>query len=237
MNRVGEKIKSLRIEQGMSAKQLGKKLGVSEGFINEVEQGRRVINEALIERISKVLGKNINDITMAFEEQTYEEEPQDSRAAKSLPSFDKQIPGQNNKRGNEEVKPLWGEAFGQVLKEVPVLKYNLSEKVGIVLMPLQSNKIEGYAQDKVFYLSIEDEDMSGFRIMPGDIALSHITGEVTNNTICLIEHNGERKLRQIKVLDSSKVLLLSNRGSLRTETLSIKDFKVIARLMRVQFNL
>jgi transcriptional regulator with XRE-family HTH domain len=48
MARVGEELKKARLDANMSLKQLAKKLGVSESFINEVEQGRRVVNEAFL---------------------------------------------------------------------------------------------------------------------------------------------------------------------------------------------
>jgi len=74
MSRVGDKIKNIRMSTGMSQKQLAKKLGVAENFVNEVECGRKVVNQDLIDRISKVLGKDINDISMSFEEQVFVEE-------------------------------------------------------------------------------------------------------------------------------------------------------------------
>ncbi|NLZ47410.1 MAG: helix-turn-helix transcriptional regulator, partial [Clostridiales bacterium] len=67
MSRVAEKIKSLRIEAGMSQKALAKKLGVSESFINDVELGRKIINESMINRVSKIFNKDINDISMSVE--------------------------------------------------------------------------------------------------------------------------------------------------------------------------
>ena len=69
MSRVGEKIKRAREENKMTQKQLAKKLGVSESFINEVELGRKIINENMITKVSKILNKNINDIGMSVEEE------------------------------------------------------------------------------------------------------------------------------------------------------------------------
>jgi len=67
VSRVAEKIKSLRLEAGMSQKALAKKLGVAESFINDVELGRKIINENMIKRISKIFNKDINDISMSVE--------------------------------------------------------------------------------------------------------------------------------------------------------------------------
>jgi transcriptional regulator with XRE-family HTH domain len=227
VSRVGENIKRLRSEAGLTQKVLAKKLGVAEGFINEVESGRKVINESLIDRISKVLGKEINDVAMSVEEESGREDTQISKSYKTE-AKNKKAP---------EVQEVWSSAFGSVLREVPVYDYNMKKVLDKRLIPVQNNKIEGYAQDKVFYLEIENEDMIGLRIAKGDIAFAHVAHELENNGVFLLEYSSERVIRQIKKLDSSKVLLLSNKGSLRTETAYIKDVKIIAKLDRVEIKL
>ena len=224
MSRVGEKIKSARIELGISQKLLGKKLGVSEKFINEVELGRKIVSEGIIDKVSKILGKNINDITMSFEEQAYEEERNEKFAPVS-------------KKEKTQVQDVWSEAFGSVLKKVPVYGYNMDKVINFKQLPVINNKVEGYAQDKVIYLHIESNDMEGFRIQHGDLALAHITGEIENNSICLVEYNGKRELRQVKKLDNRKILLVSGGSSIRTETVEIKNFKIIAKLDKLEIKL
>lgn len=222
MSRIGEKIKLERLKAKLTQKTLGKKLGVSESFVNEVETGRKIINQTLIDRISKVLGTDLNDVTMSFEEQVYEQE-KDSK-------YDK-------KPKKEDVKEVWNEAFGSVIKNVPIYRYELDKAAGFRQMPLVSNRIEGFAQDKVIYLEIQEDDMIGFRIAKGDLALAHLTSDIENNSICLIETDNERLIRQIRKLDNNKLLLISNRGTTRTETVDNKSIKVIARLLRVEIQL
>ena len=79
MSRIGEKIKGFRLEAGMSQKQLAKKLGVSEAFVSEFENGKKILNQNLIDRITKVLGKDVNDITMSFEQEVFKDEKEDIR--------------------------------------------------------------------------------------------------------------------------------------------------------------
>lgn len=229
MSRAGEKLKSIRAELGLSQKQLAKKLGVAESFINEVEMGRKILNESLMSKIAKLTGKDINDITMSIEEEASRE-----NVDVKVPSFKV-----NKPKGsiNNEVNDVWNNALNSVLKTIPVYKYDLKETAGSKQLPVISNKVEGHALDKVLYLVIEDDDMIGFRIAEGDLAFAHITHEIENNAICLVEYNGERAIRQIKKLDNSKVLLISNRGSLRTETAYTKDINVIAKLDRLEIKL
>ncbi|MDF2502930.1 MAG: putative transcriptional regulator [Clostridium sp.] len=222
MTRIGEKIKFLRNEKGLTQKTLGKKLGVSESFINELETGRKVANESIIKRISKVFGKDLDDINMYEEDQKEVDIPK--RDISSLKSVKRQ-----------EVNDVWDTALGSILKSVPVYKTDLKTIVSSRKLPIISNKIEGYAQDKVFFIEIQNNDMIGFRIAEGDIAFAHIVHEAENNSLCLLEHDNKKIIRQIKKLDSNKLLLVSNNGSgIKTQTVYIKEIKPLAKLDRLE---
>ncbi|MBU5592186.1 XRE family transcriptional regulator [Clostridium sp. MSJ-4] len=231
MSRVGEKIKKARLEANMTQKQLSKKLGVAESFINDLEMGKKIINENLIARISKVLNKDINDISMSFDEEALKEEKSSTKAYSEEKSTSKK------NKVKEEVQEVWSEAFGDVLKNVPIFNYAMNRVLGHKKMPVMSNKIEGYSQDRVFFIEIENDDMVGFRIGKGDLAFCHSLKDVENNSICLIELNGERVIRQIKRLDNTKALLLSNKVNLKTETVQIKDIRVVGKLDRLEIKL
>jgi len=224
MSGIGDKIKNARNAKGLSQKQLAKKLGVAEGFINEVESGRKVVNEKLMDRIGKVLGGDLENMSSMLNNLIVEEE----KARDTVKRPTKVV---------EAISDVWNDALGSVLKSVGIYKYDLNKPTGKRELPIISNKIEGFSQDKVLYLEIEDDDLMGFRICKGDLAFANLTSEVENNAICLIDYNGERVLRQIKKLDANKVLLISNRGSLRTETVGPKDIKVIAKLNRLEIKL
>ena len=223
MSRVGEKIKMAREKSGMPAKVLAKKLGVAEKFINEVEMGRKVAPESFIDRAAKVLNVDLNDISMVVTDEALMEE---KKTLKEMP-----------KKKIEASSEVWTDAFSSVLKNVPIYDYSLSKNNGFKEMPVHSNKIEGYPQDKVCYLQIEDDEMSGFRIMKGDLAFAHSLKEVSNNGIFLLDYRGKRKVRQVKTLGNSKILLVSNSGSLITETMEIKEVNVIAKLERIEIKL
>ncbi|EPY2272694.1 helix-turn-helix domain-containing protein [Clostridium sporogenes] len=220
MSRVSDKIKEARLKKGLTQKQLAKKLGVAESFINEVESGRKIINESLMNRISKVLGKGINDIGISFEEEV------SSEPKREIPI---------NK--NNKIKDVWDNAFSSIIKDVPVYNYNLDRAIDNKQLPIIGNKVQGIHQDKVLFLKIEEEDMSGFRINKGDIAFGYIHHEMENNCIFLIEHNNKRSVRQLKRLDGDKILLINNGISLRTEAVRLKDIKIIAKLLKVEVTL
>lgn len=223
MSRVGERIKEAREKSGMTQKALAKKLGVAEKFVNEVETGRKIINESLISKVSKVLNTDLNDINMVV---TDEELQKELKAEKQV-----------RQRKPEEVNEVWNQAFGSVLKNVPIYDYSLAQVKGYRQLATASNKIDGHTANKVFYLKIENNDMTGYRIQENDLALCYSIKEIENNSICLVEFNGKRVIRQIKKLDNVKALLISNNGSMRTETANIKEVKAIAKLYRIEFDL
>ncbi len=160
-------------------------------------------------RISKVLGKGINDIGISFEEEVSSEPKREISINK-----------------DNKIKDVWDNAFSSIIKDVPVYNYSLDRIIDNKQLPIIGNKVQGIHQDKVLFLKIEEEDMSGFRINKGDIAFGYIHHEMENNCIFLIEHNNKRSVRQLKRLDGDKILLINNGISLRTEAVRLKDIKL-----------
>lgn len=224
MSRVGEKIKEARLKAGMTQKALAKKLGVAEKYINEVEVGRKVVQESFIDKAAKILNADLNDVSMVVTDEALMEE------RKTFENSKKKI-------SKVESTEVWNDAFASVLKSVPIFDYSLKSIKGKKELPVHSNKIEGYTQDKVLYIEIDDNEMSGFRMVKGDLVFGHLVKEISNNGIFLVDYKGSRKIRQIKNLGNSKVLLVSNGGALTTETMGIKEIDVIAKLERIEINL
>ncbi|WP_346962086.1 S24 family peptidase [Clostridium sp.] len=230
MSTVGERIKQGRNAKGMTQKHLAKKLGVAESYINDVENGRKVVEEKFIERVGKVLGGDLSEMTTLFDSIAYEERKASEASTKSQGTV-------KNNKIKETINEVWNDAFSSVLKSVGIYNYDLNKPIGKKELPIISNKIEGYAQDKVLYIKIENDDLLGFRICQGDLALANLTSEIENNKIYLIDINGERVVRQLKKLDSNKVLIISNKNMVRTETAHPKEIKVIAKLNRLEIEL
>lgn len=224
MSRVGEKIKAARLNSGMTQKALAKKLGVAEKYINDLEMGRKVAQESLINKASKILNTDLNDISIVMTDEALMEERKNTLNVKKKPE-------------KVEVNEVWNDAFSSVLRAVPIYDYNLNTAKGRKELPVHSNKVEGFPQDKVLYLEIQDNEMSGFRMIKGDLAFAHLVKEISNNGIFLVDYKGKRKVRQIKSLGNSKLLLVSNGGSLITETVESKEISVIAKLERVEIKL
>ena len=230
MSRVGERIKESRLKSGMTQKALGKKLGVSDKYINEIEMGKKVVQESFIEKAAKILNADLNDINMVVSDEVLEQEAKAERTIqkKVTPRVITEV---------SAVSEVWTDAFSSVLKKVTIFDYNLENELGSKDLPNYSNKVEGYPADKVLYLKVQNNDMAGFRIMKDDLAFAHLVHEVNNNGIFLVEHKGKRILRQIKTLGNSKILLVSNQGTVITETVELKNILVIAKIERIEIKL
>lgn len=226
MSRIGSDINRLRIEKGMTPKQLGKLVGVSESFILEVESGKRVIGDNLLTRVYKALGQEPSGQNFYVED----EKPANYGAAGKVGSKANKVPP-------KPVVEVWTDALDSILKTLPVYDYKMDKALETKKLPVIDNKIEGYSKDKVFYLRIEDDDMSGFRMAKGDLALAHTTQEIEKDAFFFIEHNNSRTVKQIKKLDGDKLLLVSNKGSLITETVLTKNIKILAKLIRLEITL
>lgn len=225
MSRVGDRIKEARLKANMPQKALAKKLGVSEKYINEVELGRKIAQESFINKVSKVLNADLNDISMVATDEDLMEEKKSFREVNST--------SKRNNKSNE----VWENAFSSVLRNVPIYDYSLKNIKGHKELPIHSNKIEGYNQDKVLYIEVSDDEMSGFRMLKGDLVFGHLVTELNQNGFYLVEYKGETKIREVRRLDNSKALLMNNRGSLMTETVEVRNIKVIAKLDRIEIKL
>ncbi|CAM2855356.1 LexA family transcriptional regulator [Hathewaya histolytica] len=220
-NRIGSKILAIRQNHNLTQKVLAKKLGVSEGFIKDAELGKKILNESLINKLSKLFKEDMEDDYSNIEESFKDDEPTKQSPIKSL----------------DKVNDVWNDAFSSVIKKVPVYNYSMLKPLDFIHMPVLSNKIEGYNSDKVMFLKIEDNNMLGMRINNGDIAFCFITSEIKNNGIYFLEHGNDRVTRQVKILDKDKILLISHEGRLYTETVNKKDIKILAKLLwtRIEF--
>jgi len=217
MSRVGTGIHNARLQKGMSQKELAKKLGVSESFIADVETGRKIANEQFIIRAEKLLGVDLNEADL-FQTDEPVENIKETTTSKAI-----------NKQ--------WEDAFSNVLKKLPIMDVKMHEIYGYRYLPVIDKKVEGYNPEKVVYIKVPDDSMRGFRMHKDDIVMVFQNSELVNSSISLIEIDGKRCIRQIKRLDSNKVLLLSHYTDLKTETRDIKSIEVIGRCVRLVIEL
>lgn len=220
MSRIGEKIKEERQKKGLSLKQLGKKCGVSESYILDIETGKKIINEKFIKQVSKVLGKNIEESLIQEPEKVEIKEDQPRKIEKP------------------KVNPVgqWTEALSGIIKEIPIYDIYMKEK-GYKSFPIINKKVEGYNPEKLIYLRVPNDNLRGFRIQKDDLVLLYLNHEMSNNSITLIEQEGRLKLKKVKKLSGNKVELIEFNQEMKSNTVELNHIKVVGRGLRLEIEL
>lgn len=232
MSRVGDNIKKAREEAKLPAKAVAKKLGISESNLIDIENGKKVINEALIQRISKILGKDINSMGLSsFEADSLKEESRERaqkiKAEKQVAVHKAQV---KEKKG---VNELWDQAFGNNLKSIPVFDMSLKSKKFSEIYPISNGKIENHSVEKVFSFQYEDTDMIHYGILKGSVLLAAQAKEVINEAFYIFEAEGQNYLRKCRNLGNGNILTLKNKGEEISKTYAAKDIKVLGTVFRV----
>ncbi len=227
MSRIGNKIKEERIKRGLSPKQLGKKCGVTESFILEVESGKKIINERLIEQIAKALGVNLEENIIL--EPANEERIEAPKA--------KKIETPAVKR--EAVEPLeqWDNALANIIKKIPIYDIQMEQVKGHKSFPIIDRKVEGVNPDKLVYIEIPDQNMSGFRMQKGDRTLVFLNNQWVDNSFFLLETEGNKMIRKVKRAEGNKIQLISNVHEPKSIIKEMKEVKILGRCMRIEIDL
>ena len=210
----------------MTPKQLGKKCGVAESFVLDIETGKKIVNEKLLSQISKVLGVNLEE-DMVPEVPMEEAKPNSAKAIKAVEAVPQR---------RLEVVPLdqWGDALSNIIKKIPIYDMAMENIKGYKNFPIIERKVEGFHPDKLVYIEILDDTMGQYRIRKGDRALIYLNHEFMNGAFQLVEYDGKRRLRKMKKLEGNKVQLTEGDG--QGVTKEIKDVKVIGRVIRVEID-
>lgn len=243
MSRLGDLLKTERLRREMTLKQIARLGGVSERYLKDVEEGKRIVPDDQARRILKIIGLNkqteqgftLDDIAATVDLQTVSSPKQNQNE----PEYPKEaVPVlYDDEQKDETVRgSVWLDALTSVLKRVPV--YNaVMEEIDHRLLPVLQGRIEGASPDMVFYYQMPDDGMRGFRILKGDLCFTVPAGSPIDGAVMLVEIKGKRALRKIKRLDSLSILLQSYDREYAAETIALPDVTIIGRVVRVEFSL
>ena len=243
MSRLGDLIRTERIRQKMTPKQVARKCGVSESYIMAVEAGTRIIGDDQARRILKTIGlkqQNEADFTLDDIASTVD-------LAQVQPSLQKIMTAPKPKEaekvastGAEEKESIagsvWLDALQSVMKRVPVMNA-VMKPVEYRLVPVENGRIEGANPDKVFFYLAPDDSMRGFRIHRGDVVLTVPAQSPVDGAIMLMNYKEHRYLRKVKILDDQRVLLQSYDREYEAETVFINEIGFLSRCVKVTFEL
>ena len=208
MSRLGETIRAARLKKGLTPKALGKKCGVAESFINDVEMGTRIVSDDQAQRILKVLGVE-NPISTELEvaaEPEVELRPRPRPYVIPVKKPEEPAYTEAEREATQASTDAWLDALGGVVKRVPIM-----DEGGVVidhrLMPVIGGKIEGGHPDKVLFYRCPDNSMRGFR---------------------------RRVVRKIKKQDGGRLLLQSYESEFEGKVVSIKDVLIVGHCVRLE---
>ena len=232
MSRLGDLIRTERIRQKLTPKQVARKCGVSESYLLAVEAGTRIIADDQARRILKSIG-----LKQQNEAEFTQVQPKMAAAVQAKKPVRKEAELAASTEDEEGVAgSVWLDALQSVLKRVPVMNA-VMKPVSYQLVPVENGRIEGANPDKVFFYLAPDDSMRGFRIHKGDIVLTVPANSPVDGAIMLMTYNEHRYLRKIKLLDDRNVLLQSYDRQYEAETVPINEIGFIARCVKVTFEL
>jgi transcriptional regulator with XRE-family HTH domain len=240
MSRLGDLIHLERTRQGLTFKQVAKKCGVSDKYLQEVEAGTRIIADDQARRILKTIGLRehteadftLDDIASTVDLQSAVPRlRQMAEQAKKTSDPAKEAKAQAPVAGS-----IWLDALSGVLKNVPIM--NAAMKcTGHRLLPVTDGKICGAAPDKVYYYTAPDDELQGFRIRRGDLILIVPAQSPVDDSLMLLETPYGRLLRKVKVLPHFQAMLQKFGASCESEIKNFNEITIVGRGVRLEADL
>ena len=240
MSRLGDLLMLERTRQKLTRKQVARMCGISENYLKDVEEGRRIIQDDQARRILNKLGTSQrNEAEFSLDEIAATVDLGTLAPQKPAPQPEKKPEPQPEPKkpvSAEEQSGIWLDALSSVLRPVPVMNAGWIQ-VSRRMVPIQDGKIEGAKPDRVVYFLAPDDSMRAMRIEKGDLVLVVPQNLPDDGAIMLVEYGAHRCLRKVKLLGNSNILLQSGDRELAAESVHISDIKIVGRAVRVEITL
>ena len=232
MSRLGDAIRTARIKAKMTEKALGKKCGMTEKVIKDIEMGTRIVSDEQAQRILKLLGSE-SPVSTELEVAAEPEVKLRPRPRPYIiPVEEPQAQTVATTQAQQEVNDAWLDALGGVVRRVPIIDEN-GLVLDHVLTPMVGGKIEGGAPDKVLYYRCGDDMLRGFRVFAGDLLLVVPESKPMDEQLMLIRYNEKRIVRKLLKLDGNRLLLQAFDSGFVSETVPMKDVLVLGRCVKL----
>ena len=242
MSRLDDLIRLERTRQKLTYKQVAHKCGVSEKYLEEVESGRRIIQDDQARRILRSMGMQqqteadftLDDIAATVDLQSAV--PTIARAAEKKLTKKEKHEGTESESAEPVTGSIWLDALSGVLKHVPVMNAAMKE-VGHRLLPITNGKIEGANPDKVYYLTAPDNDLRGFRVMKGDLLLVVPAQAPVDGAIMVLDTPYGKIMRKTVSMPNFQVMLQKFDQSCESEIRNLNAVTVVGRCVRLEAEL
>ena len=242
MSRLGDLIRLERTRQKLTYKQVARKCGVSEKYLEEVESGRRIIQDDQARRILRAMGMQqqteadftLDDIAATVDLQSAV--PTIAKAAEKKLTKKEKREGEEGQPAEAVAGSIWLDALSGVLKHVPIMNAAMKE-VGHRLLPITNGKIEGANPDKVYYMMAPDNDMRGFRVVKGDLLLVVPAQAPVDGAIMVLDTPFGKILRKTVAMPNFQVMLQKFDQSCESEIKNLNAVTVVGRCVRLEAEL
>jgi len=230
MSRLGDTIRTARVKAKMTEKALGKKCGMAESVIKDIESGRRIVSDEQAQRILKVLGV-ANPISTELEVAAEPEVKLRPKPRAYVLPIEPEAP--QKEAAARESSDAWLDALGGVVKRVPIMDPD-GVVIDHVLTPIIGGKIEGGAPDKVLYYRCPDNALRGFRVYAGDLLLVIPTNKPEDERLMLVQHKGKRVVRKLLKLDGNRIQLQSFDYEFAAEVVAPLEIQIVGKCVKLQ---
>ena len=229
MSRLGDAIRKARVAAKMSEKQLGRKCGMAENVIKDIESGRRIIADDQAQRILKLLGAKDELSTELDVAAEPEVQLRPRPRAYILPAQDV---APEQQKASDESTDAWLDALGGVVKRVPVMDPK-GVVIDHVLTPIIGGRIEGGAPDKVLYYRVPDDSLRGFRVHAGDLLLTIPESRAADGALMLIEYKGCRMVRKLMKMDGMRIQMQAFDREFESVVAPQPEVRVLGRCVKL----
>ena len=228
MSRLGDAIRKARLSAKLTEKQLGRKCGMAENVIKDIESGRRIVSDDQAQRILKLLGA---DSPVSTELDVAAEPEVKLRPRPRAYVVPAPVPPEQQKAA-DEATDAWLDALGGVVRRVPVIDEN-GVAIDHVLTPIIDRRIEGGAPDKVLYFRMPDDSLRGFRVHAGDLLLTVPDNAAHDGALMLVEYKGKRIARKVQKLDGLRIQLQRFDREFEMEILPANQARILGRCVKL----
>ena len=230
MSRLGDTIRTARLKAKMTEKALGRKCGMAENVIKDIESGRRIVSDEQAQRILKVLGVE-NPISTELEVAAEPEVKLRPKPRAYVLPIEPESP--QNEAAARESSDAWLDALGGVVKRVPIIDPQ-GVVIDHVLTPIIGGKIEGGAPDKVLYYRVPDDSLRGFRVHAGDLLLTVPESRAQDGALMLVEYKGQRMVRKLLKMDGMRIQMQAFDREFEAVVAPAPEVRVLGRCVKLQ---
>lgn len=237
MSIIGTNIKNTRNKKSLSLKELAKKSGVTEQYLADIESGKKIPNQKLIESISKALGISVDLLEPSYFSQYFEAENE-----KEEP---KTLKNKITERKPVEDDNAISSALSKAVRKIPVIDKitsikdfpNKNDIVDYKYEPVYQNKGAKVPSGEFVYYIAQDNAMSNSRILKGDLTLVFITDSIRNGDIVLYMDRNKTYIRRIAFLDKDDILLYADNYEYQPILSNQKNINIVGKVVRVEFKI